>query len=214
MRRQRDFNGYFQIYPLFDPFGNLTHFAAIERDITQMKQQEEDLRLQASQDPLTGLLNRRGFGLQSRFVLAQGRRMKWPLAVVMMDIDHFKSVNDTYGHDVGDELLRELAGLLTEKTRESDVLGRLGGEEFTLILPNTTVDNALSVAENLRRAVEDFRLPLPETPENTPFLNFTISLCLTAAETAPADIDDLLKQADTALYEAKRSGRNRVSLYK
>lgn len=196
------------IYPLYDPFGNINYFAAIERDVTELKLQEEELRMQATQDALTSLLNRRGFMEHGRFALAQARRMDWPISIVMLDIDHFKRINDTHGHDVGDEALRMLGALLREETRQSDIVGRLGGEEFALILPNTFAHAAMGVAEKLRSVVK--RLLVPTGGGN---LSFTVSLGIAGKSDAPDSLDELLKQADAALYAAKNGGRDQTRTF-
>ncbi len=123
----------------------------------------------------------------------------------MIDIDLFKSINDTYGHDVGDEVIKAVAGILQKNKRTSDIAGRLGGEEFALILPEATLDSALAAAEWLRQLVADGAINVEGHR-----LSVTISIGASAGDADMSGVDELLKQADIALYEAKRAGRNRV----
>ncbi|MDC0335852.1 diguanylate cyclase [Pseudodesulfovibrio sp.] len=197
------------IYPLHDPFGNVSYFAAIERDVTQAKVEEENLRLIAIEDQLTSLLNRRGFTEKAQFLVAQARRMNWPLCLLMLDIDFFKKVNDTYGHDTGDEVLRTLGKLLKSQVRETDVVGRLGGEEFALVLPNTSAQDAHSLAEKIRIDVENLKVHLNEEKHIT----FTLSIGLATSVYSNTDLEKLLKEADLALYKAKQQGRNQTCVY-
>jgi diguanylate cyclase (GGDEF)-like protein len=151
-------------------------------------------------DPLTGLLNRRG--LEERFAaeLARAKRDARPLAVVAVDIDHFKRVNDDHGHQAGDRALVWLASMLNEHTRGADIVARVGGEEFVIVLPGADGASTLDFAERLRAAIEDGEAEVP----------FTISAGVAAA-LAPSTAHTLLDAADRALYAAKHAGRNRVS---
>ena len=123
----------------------------------------------------------------------------------MIDIDLFKSINDTYGHDVGDDVIKSVADILQKNKRTSDIAGRLGGEEFALILPEATLDSALTAAERLRQLVADGAINVEGHR-----LSVTISIGASAGDADMSGVDELLKQADVALYAAKRSGRNRV----
>jgi len=149
-------------------------------------------------DPLTGLLNRRGLDERFASELARAGRDGTELAVVALDLDHFKQVNDTYGHDAGDRALCWLASVLSQQTRGADVIARTGGEEFLLVLPGTSAGSAFELAERLRESVA----------EHAPF-RLTISIGV-AAEEAPDDAGALTAAADRALYAAKRDGRNRT----
>jgi diguanylate cyclase (GGDEF)-like protein/PAS domain S-box-containing protein len=175
------------------------------RDITERKATEARLRELATTDGLTGLFNRRRFMELAEREFARSKRYQGPLAMLMMDIDHFKRVNDTHGHDVGDEVLRELASTSLKALREADILGRLGGEEFAVLLPETETSAAMDVAERLRRAVEESPM---ET--NGGKLAITVSIGAACMEAATGSVEELLKRADVALYEAKQSGRNKV----
>lgn len=169
----------------------------------------------AYHDELTGLLNRRAVLERAKLLLVLGGRMTHPTAFVMIDVDHFKSINDRWGHAVGDEILRLVATLLRGHLRDSDLLGRIGGEEFLAVLPDTDVAGALFLAESLRRAVEcEGQLPtLPTDGERIPV---TISLGVAVAEGQPGkdvEMGDCIKQADEALYRSKRNGRNQVTWF-
>lgn len=174
-------------------------------DVSELAQHAEMLERLASIDGMTGLYNRRHFLALAEVEWARFGRYARPLALLMIDIDLFKSVNDRYGHDVGDEVIKAVAGVLKNKKRASDIAGRLGGEEFALLLPEATLDSACIAAERLRRlladhavVVEGIRVPV------------TISIGASNANAKMRGIDELIKQADVALYDAKRSGRNRV----
>ncbi|MGL4608417.1 MAG: diguanylate cyclase [Trueperaceae bacterium] len=163
----------------------------------------EEAKYLATVDHLTGSFNRRHLFELGERELKRHQRLHHPLAVVMLDIDYFKRVNDHYGHAVGDEVLRLLCERVTMQTREIDILGRYGGEEFALLLPETELREALEIAERLRRtALETFHVAELE-------LSISISLGVAAAQ-GDTSLSHLLQRADAALYEAKRAGRNRV----
>ena len=158
----------------------------------------------ATLDALTNLNNRRQFEVRLKQEIATTKRQKHPLCAMMVDIDFFKKVNDTYGHASGDAVLRTVASIIKEHLRESDIPSRYGGEEFAVLLPYTHIEEAKIVGERLRKAVET--TPIPIDKKN---INVTISMGL--AEFRPQETgEDLFKRADSALYEAKESGRNRV----
>ena len=160
----------------------------------------------ATLDALTGLNNRRQFELRLKQEIATTKRQKNPLCAMMIDIDFFKKVNDTYGHASGDSVLRMVASIIKEHLRESDIPSRYGGEEFAILLPFTKIEEAKIVGERLRKAVEE--TPIPIDKRN---INVTISMGL--AEFNPEETgEELFKRADKALYNAKESGRNRVCI--
>jgi len=163
------------------------------------------VREQAHTDELTGLANRRAFVEIGTAACDQARRYHRPLALLMMDIDHFKRINDTYGHAVGDAALRAAAGALRQAARRADTAGRLGGEEFALLLPETTAAQAAVMAERLRRDVAAITMPHGNTP-----IRFTCSIGVAELTPAVNDLDALLRAADDALYRAKANGRDRV----
>jgi len=158
-------------------------------------------------DPLTGLANRRRLMTRLEEEVVRGRRHKTPLSVVMIDIDHFKQVNDTHGHAMGDEVLRNIGAMLKTGVRATDLAARFGGEELTLILPHTDLASAMQVAENLRQKFAALEHQLDGVT-----LQKTASMGVAAreGEGEQPDAEHLLKRADEALYKAKQGGRNRV----
>jgi diguanylate cyclase (GGDEF)-like protein len=180
----------------------------IQTLIRELKASYEKLQELAQTDPLTKLYNRRYFQDISKNILNLSKREQEPLSIVMVDIDKFKRINDTYGHQIGDEVIVSLANILQNSKRESDIVCRYGGEEFVILLPNTAVDGALDFAEKLREKVESNRLILKDLE-----VNFTVSLGVSAVRLdRESNIERALNRADEALYESKNSGRNRVSL--
>ena len=162
---------------------------------------------QAHTDALTGLFNRR-YMMRHIESLRQARHADAePIAALMVDIDHFKSVNDTYGHDVGDKVLQAVAGSLRGRLRPADVLSRHGGEEFLVVLPAADRALALGIAERLRQSIADQPITLPG---GVAPLQVTVSIGLALDVSKAASVDDVIKQADDAFYRAKREGRNRV----
>lgn len=177
------------------------------RDLIEAEHDKCDLFDMAMTDPLTKALNRRAFfRFAEREVLRASRHTK-PLTALMLDIDHFKRVNDVHGHSAGDEVLTRLVACLTANIRDEDLLGRLGGEEFSLALPETEPLSAVILANRLREAVSRLRFPGKSGP-------FSITISVGISEPAFADIDILpaLERADAALYRAKENGRNRVEI--
>ncbi len=175
----------------------------IELDKAREKAEEE-----ARTDVLTGLNNRRAFFEFSEYALAQVKRYQIPLTLVMLDIDHFKKVNDNFGHPVGDEVLKFIASLLKINTRPTDILARLGGEEFVILMHDCDFESALKVAESLRQHIQE--KCVHETDID---LAITASFGVASMVDTTNNIEDLLKSADTALYKAKQNGRNRVEGY-
>jgi diguanylate cyclase (GGDEF)-like protein len=174
-------------------------------DVTEQKLLEGRLRELATQDELTGLYNRRQFVELAEAEVARARRTGTPLSLAMLDIDHFKAVNDVFGHPVGDLALRELARAMRETLRTSDVPARIGGEEFVVLLRDTGLDGAVSVTERLRERVG--RAEVSAGVDRV--ARFTVSGGV--AELAPGErLDALLARADEALYRAKEDGRNRT----
>jgi diguanylate cyclase (GGDEF)-like protein len=162
-------------------------------------------RLLAKTDGLTGLLNKTNVYRRLRDVVSNDTQM--PLSIFLLDIDHFKHYNDTNGHLPGDELLRRMGALLRENSREHEVVGRYGGEEFLIVMPNTPKEAAMRVAERVRALVEATSF---EYAERQPTGHVTISGGVATAPADGEDVDSLLRNADAALYQAKRAGRNRV----
>jgi diguanylate cyclase (GGDEF)-like protein/PAS domain S-box-containing protein len=180
------------------------------RDITRRKEYERRLRALATTDELTGLLNRRALLELAESELDRARRYKRPFTLLMIDLDRFKRVNDTYGHDVGDKVLKSVARTGAQALRETDTLGRLGGEEFAAILPETSADQALEVAERLRAAIGRAEMEESAAPEGR--LRVTISVGIADSRPERDTVEAILKAADTALYRAKDNGRNRTEI--
>jgi len=156
-------------------------------------------------DELTGLYNRRHLVNIASAALTQAQRDRAPLSLLLLDLDHFKQINDTYGHPTGDEVLRQISKQLRELSRPSDTLARIGGEEFCLLMPNTATHDALQVADRLRREVEVNTLSGIEQQANP-----TISIGVTTCQVGSLTFEQLYSFADKALYQAKALGRNRV----
>ena len=166
----------------------------------------DDRRLaqfEAWHDPLTGVLNRRAFFDQGHMLLARANRHGFNIALIMLDLDHFKLVNDRYGHDAGDRLLRSVAQCCTAVTRRGDLCARLGGEEFVLLLEDTDPADATGVAERVRQMISTLKRG---ESEDAVTASFGVSMLVGAIKT----LDELLHDADRLLYMAKNTGRNRV----
>lgn len=171
----------------------------------ELARRNAELAELATTDALTGVRNRRRFHEDLDLLLAQARRLREPLSLVMLDVDHFKSFNDSFGHPAGDEVLRRVGAMLRGSVRGHDLVARYGGEEFAVLLPATGTEEALRVAERLRSAFRSE--PWPHRP-------VTASLGIDTAGPAEFPVaDDLIRRADEALYRSKREGRDRVSAY-
>ena len=174
-------------------------------DITDIVHHAEDLERLATTDGMTGIYNRRHFMTLADIEWSRARRYRRPMSFLMIDIDRFKSINDRFGHETGDQMIVHLTKVATACKRDSDVLARIGGEEFGLLLPETDLAQSLLVAERLRREVAENPL-VAETDR----ISTTISIGVASRDDAMTGISDLMKVADRALYDAKNSGRNRV----
>jgi len=213
-----------QITPLRDRRRQLTGYLLILRDITQRHQAEVELRQanerlrhhlleietlqtqlqqQAMQDGLTGLFNRRYFDSSFPRELVRAAQESYAVAVILMDIDYFKKVNDTFGHQAGDRVLQVFADLLLKYSRSSDIVCRYGGEEFVLALPGMTLNNAFQHAEQIRLSFQAARVKFGDKEINT-----TVSGGICVFPDNAKTGDDLLQLADKALYAAKAYGRN------
>lgn len=167
---------------------------------------EHKLRQLASTDPLTGALNRRHFWHTAGMELHRHQRYFRELAMLVMDIDHFKRINDTFGHPAGDKVLRELVKSCVKNLRESDIFGRIGGEKFAVLLVETQAEAAVEVADRLRQRLSAIQTIV----DGGITINCTVSIGIAHARREDESLDDLIKRADAALYEAKNKGRNRV----
>jgi len=196
------------IVPLRDSNGRVTHFAAIERDLTATKRLQQELTLMANTDSLTGLLNRRRFMDCASAEFSRAQRYQRELAMVMLDIDHFKRINDTRGHLVGDQVIKAMARHMQTLLRTSDWPARWGGEEFAILMPETPLDGATILAERLRAELATLVLPAADGP-----LQFTVSVGVASCTESDHHFMALMERADAALYAAKHAGRNCVHLH-
>ncbi len=178
------------------------------QDITMRKNRENMLKNQATRDPLTSLYNRRYFEEEVFKRILDAKSLGEPYSVLMLDVDHFKRVNDTFGHKTGDKVLIELAATAERALRECDIVARYGGEEFVIFLGNTNSDEGLKVAERLRETIGEVVVYADDGQE----VRFTISVGLSSSDISE-NIDMLIKTADEALYRAKNGGRNRVEVF-
>lgn len=178
-------------------------------DYTERRNMEEALRDMASKDPLTGIYNRRSFMETARQLLARSNRFNEQLALLVLDVDHFKRVNDTFGHAVGDEALRQVATCCTSLLREYDILGRLGGEEFIIAIPGASVEEAMVVAERLRRSISRTAVAI----KGKEAVHLTVSVGICTVNGNQDTVEAAIHRADIALYCAKNEGRNRSVIY-
>jgi diguanylate cyclase (GGDEF)-like protein len=174
--------------------------------VDQVRTNERLLTL-AMTDPLTGILNRRHFLSASTAELSRVKRYGFPLTLLMIDIDNFKRVNDTYGHGVGDVVIRTIATTCRTALRLPDILARYGGEEFVVTMPQTAEPEAKRVAERLRESLSEAQIETRDGP-----LSVTVSIGLAQWITSDNSIEDTIERADQALYAAKRAGKNRVTV--
>lgn len=211
---QRKNGDYFRadakISPVFDKNNALTHYICIQEDITEKHQLQTQLEHLASHDPLTNLLNRKALEQQLDADIERSQRYKSTLSLLILDIDHFKRVNDSYGHQVGDKVLRLLADTLSSLSRNIDYIARYGGEEFVVVLPETTETQAEVFANRVRRKIAK----QSHTLGNGTVLNITVSIGVSSFPQHATNQDALIKAADEAMYLAKESGRNRTIVAK
>ncbi len=195
--------------PIYDEAGSLIAVVETVRDMTANHEQQRSLETLAARDALTGLANRRTFDDTLLAEVRRACRAGSPLSVLMLDVDCFKSLNDTHGHQHGDECLKAVAqAVLSALRRAGDIAARYGGEEFSVILPDTDQSGAAIIAERIRQAVEDLGLR-PGDSAVAPVV--TISVGAATATSDNLDMAELLQSADAALYRSKREGRNRVT---
>lgn len=185
-----------------------TKMLGVIQDITERKELENRLEKQANTDYLTGCDSRRRFLERAEQEFMRARRYGGALSVLMLDLDHFKRINDNYGHQVGDAVLIRLVSLCKTQLREVDVIGRMGGEEFAIMLPETGRDRAIEVAERLCLAVADVEMAVG----NAAAFHFTTSIGVAIMTAEDARIDAIINRADMALYRAKNAGRNQVGI--
>ncbi len=184
--------------------------ATSKQEVEKLHQELESARGEALTDPLTGIFNRRGFEKAAKESFENQEILDKGMCLLMMDIDHFKKVNDTYGHLFGDKVITAIASALKSKVKGQDAAGRLGGEEFAVLLPETKLEGAKVVAENIRKSIESGKIRRHNDQE--PIGGITISIGISEYASGVGLIE-MLDQADKALYISKESGRNRVSVY-
>lgn len=188
------------------------HRLAQERkDYIGLQQQRvllQQAEVLAATDPLTGLYNRRQLFALGAYEVLRARRLNQPLSALVIDIDHFKQINDSYGHPIGDEILQAMAGILRASLRQEDILARIGGDEFVVLLPTTDIHEAATVADRIRLTVQ--RLAIHTTQLAVPV---TISIGVAPLTADIVDLDTLLLGTDEALYAAKRAGRAQVQIW-
>lgn len=183
-----------------------SHVESLEESIEGLQAREQELRQQAITDSLTGMVNHEQVFSELARVLSAAQRQHIPLCVVMADLDFFKKVNDSYGHQAGDVVLKETAERIKSSLRDFDLVGRYGGEEFMILLVNTTLDTASLIAERIRRKIGGKAINVPDLE-----IKVTISMGIAAAGEADT-VESLVERADKALYNAKHAGRNQVSV--
>lgn len=183
-------------------------YSLILRDISERREASEQHRLATACDHLTGIANRRAFFEAAEREMARRKQSPRPLSLVMFDADHFKAVNDTYGHPAGDAVLCHLARLLMATFRQVDVVARVGGEEFAVLLPSTDLQTALKIANRLRENVAAQVVEVDGAK-----IRFTVSGGVASMDDSISGLDALMKRADQALYQAKASGRNRIQAH-
>ena len=182
----------------------------LNEEISKKKEANRQLSVLAETDELTGISNRRKFFRSMENEFSKSERYDRPLSLLMMDIDHFKDVNDSYGHDAGDQVIKEYIRRCKSKLRQSDILARIGGEEFTVILPETTEEGACVLAERIREGIEEKSFKIDNAD-----LKITSSCGIASFSSGNfKDISDFVKAADNALYKAKEAGRNTNCIYR
>lgn len=192
----------FNLFLIFHTVLIAVLLVAMSRERLELEQREK-----AQTDPLTGALNRLAFMTRGVRIVLRHQKRGQPLCVLFIDIDHFKSLNDRYGHSGGDDVLVKFVEHVQDLIRPTDFLFRIGGEEFCCLLPNTHTDDACSVAERIRSRIEAVPIDVAGTQ-----VNVTVSIGVASTETFGHDVDTLLRRADKAVYSAKREGRNLVML--
>ena len=193
------------ILPLRNTEGKVTHFASIQRDITEYKKLEQDLQILCRTDPLTTAANRRAFNEILSQEFSRFKRSQKEYALIMIDLDHFKSINDQHGHSVGDQVLIEVTERCKDNIRVHDILARLGGEEFCILLPYTETKQAQKVAERLREKIEIKPIIVDGLR-----VKVTISVGISLVSTGDEDGHQAMERADQKLFQAKESGRNQI----
>lgn len=190
--------------------GEILAFVEVFEDITKRKEREDALYRQATRDPLTGVANRGHFTEVAKKEIDRAKRFSEPLSIALLDLDHFKRVNDTYGHDAGDMALKAFVAAVEDDVRAIDLLGRVGGEEFALLLPRASATVAAEMLQRTRQVVSAIRV---STDDGRVF-GFTVSGGVAEVRDRSSTLAMLMRQADAALYRAKREGRNQIAVWR
>ena len=185
------------------------HYAVVVRNLSEKKKTEEEILRIAATDPLTGAFNRREFTALADHEGVRSSRYNHPLSILMLDLDHFKRLNDVYGHAVGDKVLQKFTTLCCDTLRTMDIFGRWGGEEFVVLLPETDAKEAAVIAERLRKIVSQSVLVHDDQK-----ISFTVSIGITQYQSGETTIDAPFGRVDAAVYDAKKAGRDRISIYR
>lgn len=194
---------------LYSNTGKIIGYVGFMYDITDMKNREKELEYIASIDPMTKLYNRRYFTQMSETILKIAKRERKPISIIMLDIDDFKKVNDTYGHKIGDDVIISIAKTLQNVGRKSDVVCRWGGEEFILLLPHTSISGAVTIAQKIRKDIKNINIIINDNKT----IHVSVSIGVSSVDVQNQKVlDPALKQADDALYRAKEKGKDRVEL--
>ena len=210
LRQQEKMQQSCTMFPLREEDGSIQKVMITVQDVTESVYLEKRLKSMSQQDSLTGLHNQRYLDERLNEEFGRCSRTGHDLSLIMIDIDNFKSLNDEYGHHYGDLVLKEIARTFSVISRDCDVLARFGGEEFCVILPESRIDEAAILAERLREAVEIMQVKNNDGIDK----GITISLGLASIITGIKTTEDLLKNADAAMYESKRNGKNMVLIHK
>lgn len=198
----------FHVSPMRDEGGNITHVLVIQDDVTALRESNAKIVYQATHDLLTGLINRAEFEVRLQHCLESARRYRQQHVLCFIDLDQFKIVNDSNGHAAGDELLRQLGRLMQNHIRKSDILARIGGDEFAILFEHCSVDEAQANVDKLRQRVAEYPFNW-----NQRCYNVGLSAGLVAIDAASPNADELMREADAACYTAKETGRDRVQVY-
>lgn len=193
------------ISPITTKDGRITHYMGIKEDVTLEKEAEDDLKEQSYVDYLTGIFNRRNLMEKSMMEFINAREKQQSISVLMMDIDHFKAINDNFGHAYGDDVLKVFADISQNAIRKSDILGRYGGEEFMLTLPCSSQESAIMIAEKIRQNMKNYIFK-----NEGERIQITVSIGVAVINEEDRTLTELIERADKALYEAKETGRDRV----
>ena len=188
-----------------------TFFEVAAKDFSRIlenKNLQEELRLLAQTDSLTNLLNRRRFFELGNIELERAKRYKGTFSIMMLDVDNFKQVNDTYGHQVGDEVLKNLAQYIQKRSRAGDLAGRYGGEEFMLLLLESDIKNTQKAAEKLLKEIQNISIPIDDVEK----INFTVSIGVATYPENGNSLNEIISIADECLYLAKSEGKNCVRI--